>query len=130
MQKKQQKLDLRMRDEEAKLASERKKIQDRKEELEKKEREASKGLQVPPYWRNKTWIHFVATKFFVIYKNLWSSLPCYKADAGGVCRACRKRIFVANVSVEEGHSQEKVCSTGHSLALHGHQLAACDSKQG
>jgi hypothetical protein len=52
-----------MRDDEAKLASERKKIEDRKKELERKEREASKGLQVPPYWKNKTGIHFVATNF-------------------------------------------------------------------
>ena len=53
----------RMRDEESKLASQRKKIEDRKKELEKEEREASKGLQVPPYWKNKTRIHFVTTKF-------------------------------------------------------------------
>jgi len=42
---------------------EKKKIEDRKRELEKKEREASKGLQVPPYWKNKSGINFVATKF-------------------------------------------------------------------
>jgi hypothetical protein len=45
------------------LSSERKKIEDRKKELETKEREASKGLQVPPYWKNKTGINFVATNF-------------------------------------------------------------------
>ena len=44
MQKKQQKLDLRMRDEEAKLASERKKIQDQKE-LEKRKERHQKGCK-------------------------------------------------------------------------------------
>jgi hypothetical protein len=62
-QKQQQKLDQRVRDEEAKLASDRKKIEDWKKELKKKEMEASKVLQVPPYWKNKTGIHFVATNF-------------------------------------------------------------------
>jgi serine/threonine protein kinase/ubiquitin len=62
-QKQQQKLDQRVRDEEAKLASDRKKIEDWKKELKKKEMEASKVLQVPPYWKNKTGIHFAATNF-------------------------------------------------------------------
>lgn len=43
-----------MSDKEAKLVSDRNKIQDRKKELEKKEREAFWGLQVPPHWQNKT----------------------------------------------------------------------------
>ena len=41
-----------MSDGEAKLASDRNKIHDRKKELEKKEREAFWGLQMPPHWQN------------------------------------------------------------------------------
>ena len=55
----QQKLDQRKSEEEAQLKSENKKIEDRRRELEKKERQASKGLQVPPYWKNKSGINFV-----------------------------------------------------------------------
>jgi hypothetical protein len=63
LQKQKQKLDQRVRDEEAKLTSDRKNIEDWKKELKKKEMETSKVLQVPPYWQNKTGIHFVTTNF-------------------------------------------------------------------
>ena len=72
--KQQQKLDHGMQDEEAKLASERNKIEDRKE-LEKKEREASKGLQVPPCWKNTTGSTLWPPSLFeMIYNISWSIL--------------------------------------------------------
>jgi hypothetical protein len=64
-QKQQEAHAQRMRVAEAKLALERKAIEDGKKELEKKERNASKVLQlrVPRYWKNKTGFHSVASSF-------------------------------------------------------------------
>ena len=66
-----------MHDEETKLVSEMKKIEDRKE-FEENEREASKGLQVPPYWKNKTGIHRVSSRFVrdALEKLMVESLCC------------------------------------------------------
>jgi hypothetical protein len=70
------------------------KIEDRKRELEKKDREASKGLQVPPYWKNKSGIHFVATKFVrdEIQKFMVESSCCNatkQTRVVSVCGVCR-----------------------------------------
>ena len=84
-QKQQQKLDQRVRDEEAKLASDRKVIEDWKKELKKKEMEASKVLQVPLYWQNKTGIHFVTTNF------VRDALQNFMIESS----CCLKKIFAA-----------------------------------
>ena len=70
------------------------KIEDRKRELEKKDREASKGLQVPPYWKNKSGINFVATKFVrdALQKFMVESSCCNatkQTRVVSVCGVCR-----------------------------------------
>jgi len=49
--------------EEAMLASERKKMDDRKKELDKKEKQASGTVRVPMYWKNMTGFHCVPSTF-------------------------------------------------------------------
>jgi hypothetical protein len=79
------------------LASERKKIEDQKKELERKEREASKVWQVPPYWKNKTGIHFVATNFVrdALQKFMVESSCCL-----GTCLASKQTRVVSVERVE------------------------------
>jgi len=55
--------DQKKREDEAKIALERKKIDDREKELEKKEKQASVTVRVPKYWKNKTGFHCVASTF-------------------------------------------------------------------
>ena len=53
LRKQEQELDRKQRVEEARLASERKKIEERKVELAYKEKDASGAVRVPIYWKNK-----------------------------------------------------------------------------
>jgi serine/threonine protein kinase len=92
LQKQQLKLDQRIQDEKAKLASERKTIEDRKKEMEKNEREA-KGFEVPPYWKNKTGIHFVATE------SVRDDLQKFMVDSW-CCPATKQTRVVSVVRVE------------------------------
>ena len=63
LRKQEQELDRKQRVEEARLASERKKIEERKVELAEKEKDASGAVRVPMYWKNKSGFHRVGSKF-------------------------------------------------------------------
>jgi hypothetical protein len=73
--------------------------------------------QVPPYWKNKTGINFVATNNFV--RDALQRFMRESSCSHMRCAATTQTIDV--VSVER---VESTCKW-HSLTLHGHNLAAC-----
>ena len=80
--------------EEAMLALERKEIDDRKKELEKKEKHASGTAQVPMYWTNKTGFHRVASTF------ARTSLEKFMVESSVCCHAAQNTTVVSVERIE------------------------------
>ena len=120
LRKQEQELDRKQRVEEARLASERKKIEERKVELAKKEKDASGAVRVPIYWKNKSGFHRVGSKF------VRQALQQFMVDSSVCCNTTKQVQVVSVERIENEHlwqmyqTRRKVLQkelAAHSLAM-------------